>query len=108
MCCQAHAPQFKYSLCIIIIYTQLIRTLLEDLPRMFAGNKNAQCALGPALQAATKLLVSLNCVTVCACMHVYYLFNRLICLDCKIMSVTWGQIVTHKFSACMYNYDSVW
>ncbi|XP_064387627.1 protein transport protein Sec24A-like isoform X2 [Halichondria panicea] len=35
---------------------ELIRTLLEDLPRMFAGNKNAQCALGPALQAATKLL----------------------------------------------------
>ncbi len=36
---------------------QLVRTLLEDLPRMFADNKNAQCALGPALQAATKLLV---------------------------------------------------
>ena len=40
--------------------TQLIRTLLEDLPRMFADNKSVHSALGPALQAATKLLVRLR------------------------------------------------
>ena len=37
---------------------QLIRNLLEDLPRMFAENKSVHSALGAALQAATKLLVS--------------------------------------------------
>ena len=37
--------------------TQLIKSLLEDLPRMFADNKNGHCALGPALLVAEKLLV---------------------------------------------------
>ena len=43
---------------IVLIYLQLIRNLLEDLPRMFAENKSVHSALGAALQAATKLLVS--------------------------------------------------
>ena len=40
------------------IHAQLIRTLLEDLPRVFAENNSVQSAMGAALQAATKLLVS--------------------------------------------------
>ncbi len=69
MCCQTHPNLNSANIIISFFDTQLIRTLLEDLPRMFSGNKNSQCALGPALQAATKLLVSLNCVTLCACMR---------------------------------------
>ena len=42
----------------LLFYLQLIRNLLEDLPRMFAENKSVHSALGAALQAATKLLVS--------------------------------------------------
>ena len=34
-----------------------MRTLLEDLPGMFAHNTSVQSALGAALQAAEKLLV---------------------------------------------------
>ena len=37
--------------------TQLIKSLLEDLPWMFADDKNGHCALGPALLVAEKLLV---------------------------------------------------
>ena len=40
------------------VHSQLIRTLLEDLPRVFAANKSVHSAMGAALQAATKLLVS--------------------------------------------------
>lgn len=35
---------------------ELIRTLLEDLPGIFANNRSIHSALGPALQAAEKLL----------------------------------------------------
>ena len=38
--------------------TQLIKSLLEDLPRMFGNNKIGHCALGAALLVAEKLLVS--------------------------------------------------
>ena len=37
--------------------SQLVRTLLEDLPGIFANNRSIKCALGAALQAAEKLLV---------------------------------------------------
>ena len=47
----------KYS---CLFYLKLIRNLLEDLPRMFAENKSVHSALGAALQAATKLLVSVD------------------------------------------------
>ena len=37
---------------------QILQSLLEDLPRIYANNKSDKSALGAALQAATKLLVS--------------------------------------------------
>ena len=37
--------------------SQLVRTLLEDLPGIFANNRSIKCAMGAALQAAEKLLV---------------------------------------------------
>lgn len=42
------------------ILSQLIKTLLEELPRMFANNRSQKCALGSALQVAEKLLVSVQ------------------------------------------------
>ena len=36
---------------------QMIRTLLEDLPGIFAETAITQCAVGAALQVAEKLLV---------------------------------------------------
>ena len=43
-----------------LLYFQLLKELLTQLPAMFEGNKNTQTALGPALQAAIKLLVSIQ------------------------------------------------
>ena len=48
--------------------SQLVRTLLEDLPGIFANNRSVKCAMGAALQAAEKLLVRkkglVNCLRV--------------------------------------------
>ena len=40
--------------------TQMVRTLLEDLPAMFADASSTQSALGAALQTAEKLLVKIS------------------------------------------------
>ena len=53
--------------------TQMVRTLLEDLPAMFADASSTQSALGAALQTAEKLLVKISqseniqCTCACAC-----------------------------------------
>ena len=49
---------YIHALTLHLSSTQLIKSLLEDLPRMFGNNKIGHCALGAALLVAEKLLVS--------------------------------------------------
>ena len=100
---------------LLLMCTQLIRNLLEDLPRMFAENKSVHSALGSALLAATKLLVSQSklCVhKVCLLVVISTLlasrwWSDHCATDVHTQHWTWGSQVQRRHSCLNKNGEHV-